>query len=115
MFKTILAGVLLFSIMVFTAIVVMRPAPSVDGAGAYNATFTQQQQPVSDIQSQPVVVHSGEEDGGIEDNPFVIMAGIALILFFAVGFWKYHHILEQRQAEEQPAKKKLRPRERIHR
>jgi hypothetical protein len=107
MIKATLAGALLFIIMVVTAMSVSPIAPPSDGRNG-DASLSMQQLPDSITQStHPIVVHNGE-DGGLEDNPLVVMFGIAFILCFAVGFWKYHHILEQQEADEQPVKKKIR-------
>jgi hypothetical protein len=107
MIKATLAGALLFIIMVVTAMSVSPIAPPSDGRSVGDASLSMQQ-PDSTFQStHPIVVHNGE-DGGLEDNPLVVMFGIALILCFAVAFWKYHHILEQQQADEQPVKKNIR-------
>jgi hypothetical protein len=106
MIKATFAGALLFIIMVITAVSVSPIAPSKDGRNEEAAGTMSQQQPDSILQSaHPTVVHNGE-DGGLEDNPLVVMVSVALIICFAVAFWKYHHILEQQKADEVPVKKK---------
>jgi hypothetical protein len=108
MIKTTFAGALLFIIMVVIAMSVSPIAPTENGRSGDTSFSMQQQQSDSILQSaRPIVVHNGE-DGGLEDNPLVVMVSIALILCFAVAFWKYHHILEQRQADEVPVKKNIR-------
>ena len=122
MIKSIFAGALLFIAMVCTALVVSHSVANVEGVpgfisgnsggypggypGGYSASgqINAHPHPGFAIDGSSTRVNTAGEGGGLEDNPFVIAFGLTFILSFAIGFWKYHQILEERRATEEAAK-----------
>lgn len=106
MLKTIIAGVLLFIVMVCTAVTVSNMAPE-------GTSYTSAATGFSRLRSQPILDNpqpllTSGSGGWLEDNPFGMAAGLVLILCVALGFWQYHHILEDRREAEQAAQVKER-------
>jgi hypothetical protein len=97
MIKTFLAGLLLFVVMVTTAVTVSHTALQKNTATAvfsepYTGSILQSAIP-GEATHDP---SDGEEGGGLESNPFIIALGLTLIVCVAIGFWKYHQIHEER-------------------
>jgi hypothetical protein len=111
MIKTFLAGLLLFVVMVTTAVTVSHTALQNNTAAAafsepYTGSILQSAIP-GEATHDPS--DGGGRGGGLESNPFIIALGLTLIICVAIGFWKHHQIHEERNqatAAEEAAKLK---------
>lgn len=103
MVKISITGFLLFIFMIVTAVSTSQNQP----AFAHDQSVWISPAPVAQTgsildASHPQVIAYGES-GGIEGNRFVIVIGLAAILWLAYGFFRYHQILEGRRGEAEAA------------
>ena len=114
MIRSIFTGVLLFVVMVCTAVSVSHPV-SQPGSGTGEFGIPASSTAIGGVQYSPILsgrtldgsqhVTTMGDGGGLEENVFVIAFGLTFILCFAVGFWKYHQILEERSAQDEASKR----------
>jgi hypothetical protein len=103
MTKISITGILLFVVMVVTAITVSRnqPAYAHDQHVWMSPPLAVGSTTIFDDSKPKVIVYG--ESGGLEDNPFIIVVGLVAILSLAFGFLRYHRILEDRRSENENA------------